>query len=197
ECARFTISDDEDSYYLVLSALVPYKRIDIAIKAFDGIGQKLLIVGNGPELPRLKSMASANISFADNADDNEVVEYIRKCRALIFPGEEDFGIVPLEAQACGKQVIAFGKGGALETVIGLNQHKNAKTNATGIFFFEQTPEALRKSVLQFEKMREQFDIRKCRDNVLRFDRHFYQQSMKNYVQSVITGTTHSTNPNLD
>ena len=194
ECARFTISDNDDGYYLVLSALVPYKRIDIAIKAFDGIGQKLLIVGNGPELPRLKSMASANISFTDNADDNEVVEYIRKCRALIFPGEEDFGIVPLEAQACGKQVIAFGKGGALETVKGLNQHKSAKTNATGIFFFEQTPEALRKSISLFEKVRGQFDAQKCRDNVLRFDRHIYQQSMKNYIQSVITKATHSTNP---
>jgi glycosyltransferase involved in cell wall biosynthesis len=186
ECGRFTISDGDDGYYLVLSALVPYKRIDIAIKAFDGTGQKLLIVGNGPELPRLKSMASANIFFADNADDDEVVEYIRKCRALIFPGEEDFGIVPLEAQACGKQVIAFGKGGALETVIGLNHHQATKANATGIFFFEQTPEALRKSILLFEEMREQFDARKCRDNVLRFDRHIYQQSMKNYIQSIIS-----------
>jgi rhamnosyltransferase len=183
ECDRFAISNSDDGYYLVLSALVPYKRIDIAVKAFAATGQKLVIVGNGPELPRLKGMASANIFFVDNADDNEVVEYLKKCRALIFPGEEDFGIVPLEAQACGKQVIAFGKGGALETVIGLDQTQPA--NATGIFFYEQTPESLQESVLLFEKVRDRFDARKCRDNVLRFDRHIYQQSMQNYIQSVI------------
>ena len=192
ECDRFAISDSDDGYYLVLSALVPYKRIDIAVKAFTATGQKLVIVGNGPELPRLKSMASANIFFVDNADDNEVVEYLKKCRAVIFPGEEDFGIVPLEAQACGKQVIAFGKGGALETIIGLDHAQATKANATGIFFYEQTPEALRKSILLFEEIRDQFDPRKCRDNVLRFDRPIYQQSMQNYIQSVITETAHLT-----
>ncbi|MFZ0035222.1 MAG: glycosyltransferase [Sedimentisphaerales bacterium] len=184
ECNRFAISDDnDDGYYLVLSALVPYKRVDIAVKAFAATSQKLVIVGNGPELPRLKSMASSNIFFVDNVNDNEVVEYLKKCRALIFPGEEDFGIVPLEAQACGKQVIAFGKGGALETVIGLDQTQPA--NATGIFFYEQSPRALQESILLFEKMRNQFDTSKCRDNALRFDLPIYQKSMLNYIQSAI------------
>jgi glycosyltransferase involved in cell wall biosynthesis len=192
ECARFAISDSDDGYYLVLSALVPYKRIDIAVKAFAATGQKLVVVGNGPELPRLKSMASANIFFVDNADDNEVVEYLKKCRAVIFPGEEDFGIVPLEAQACGKQVIAFGKGGALETIIGLDHAQAAKADATGIFFYEQTPEALRESILLFEKMRNKFDPRKCRDNAIRFDRPIYQQSIQNYIQSVMAETARLT-----
>jgi glycosyltransferase involved in cell wall biosynthesis len=185
ECSRFAISNSDDGYYLVLSALVPYKRIDIAVKAFTTTGQKLVIVGNGPELPRLKNMASANIFFVDNADDNEVVEYFKKCRAVVFPGEEDFGIVPLEAQACGKQVIAFGKGGALETIIGLDGAQDAKTNATGIFFYEQTPEALWKSILLFEEVRDRFDPVRCRDNVLRFDRPVYQQSMRNYIQAAV------------
>ncbi len=185
DCNRFAISENDDGYYLVLSALVPYKRIDIAVKAFAAIGQKLVIVGSGPELSRLKNLASANVFFVDSADDNEVVEYLKKCRALIFPGEEDFGIVPLEAQACGKQVIAFGKGGALETVIGLDHTQAAKTNATGIFFYEQSPDALRKSVLLFEETKDLFDARRCRDNALRFDRPVYQQSMQNYIQSVI------------
>jgi glycosyltransferase involved in cell wall biosynthesis len=192
ECARFAISYSDDGYYLVLSALVPYKRIDIAVKAFTATGQKLVIVGNGPELPRLKSMASANIFFVDDADDNEVVEYLKKCRAVIFPGEEDFGIVPLEAQACGKQVIAFGRGGALETIIGLDHAQATKANATGIFFYEQTPKALQESILLFEKIRDQFDPRKCRDNVLRFDRPIYQQSMQNYIQSVMAETAQLT-----
>jgi glycosyltransferase involved in cell wall biosynthesis len=100
--------------------------------------------------------------------------------------------VPLEAQACGKQVIAFGRGGALETVIGLDHTQATKANATGIFFYEQTPEALRKSILLFEEIRDQFDPRKCRDNALRFDRPIYQQSMQNYIQSVITETAHLT-----
>jgi glycosyltransferase involved in cell wall biosynthesis len=188
ECARFAISDSDDGYYLILSALVPYKRIDIAIKAFNEIDRKLLIVGNGPELRRLKNMASSNIFFIDNADDNEVVDYLKKCKALIFPGEEDFGIVPLEAQACGKQVIAFGKGGALETIIGLDHTQPAKADATGIFFYEQTPKALQESIFLFEKNKDRFDPQKCRDNVLRFDRPIYQKSMQNYIQSAIAET---------
>jgi len=186
ECDRFAVSDNDDGYYLVLSALVPYKRIDIAVEAFAAAGQKLVIVGNGPELLRLKSMASANVFFVDNADDNEVVEYFKKCRALIFPGEEDFGIVPLEAQACGKPVIAFGKGGALETVIGLDLTSEARTNATGIFFYEQSPQALKQAVRQFEKLRDRFDPGKCRDNALRFDRSIYQKSIRDYILQIVT-----------
>ena len=185
DCSRFTVSNADGGYYLIVSALVPYKRVDLAIQAFNGLSQKLLIVGDGPELNHLKKMASKNVSFIDCASDMEVAEYMKKCRALVFPGEEDFGIVPLEAQACEKPVIAFGKGGALETVIGLNHAQPTNANATGIFFYEQTPEALRKSILLFEEIRDQFDARKCRDNVLRFDRPIYQQSMQNYIQSVI------------
>jgi len=189
ECDRFAVSNDDDGYYLIVSALVPYKRIDIAIEAFNGTDRKLIVVGNGPELPLLKSIASDNISFVDDADDNEVIEYMKKCTALLFPGEEDFGIVPLEAQACGKQVIAFGKGGALETVIRLDHNHTPKEIATGIFFFEQSPEALQKSILLFEKRREEFNPQKCRDNVLRFDRPIYQQSMQNYIQSIVSAKT--------
>ncbi len=190
ECGRFAVSCDDDGYYLIVSALVPYKRIDIAIEAFNGIDRKLTIVGNGPELPSLRRMASANVSFVDNADDSEVVKYMERCKALVFPGEEDFGIVPLEAQACGKSVIAFGKGGALETVVGLDQTPNAQTNATGIFFYEQSHEALRQAIGLFEEVRDRFDSQKCRDNVLRFDLSIYQQSMQNYIQSVMADTAH-------
>lgn len=192
ECNRFTISDDDDGYYLIVSAQVPYKRIDIAVEAFSNASQKLVIVGNGPELPRLKSMASSNVFFIDDADDNEVVKYMKKCRALIFPGEEDFGIVPLEAQACGKPVIAFGKGGALETIIGLDQTKNTENNATGIFFYEQSPKALWEAILLFEKVKSRFDTQKGRDNASRFDRSIYKQSMQNYIQSVIAETARLT-----
>lgn len=176
ESSRFAISDEDDGYYLIVSALVRYKRIDIAVEAFNSLARKFIIVGSGPELPQLKSMASANILFIDNANDSEVVEYMRKCRALIFPGEEDFGIVPLEAQACGKPVIAFGKGGVLETVV---------PDETGIFFYKQTSKALVEAVLSFEENRGRFVPRKSRGNALRFDRPIYQRSIQRYIQSVI------------
>jgi glycosyltransferase involved in cell wall biosynthesis len=148
-------------------------------------------------------MASANVSFIDDADDNEVIRYMQKCQALVFPGEEDFGIVPLEAQACGKPVIALGKGGASETIIGLDQSlpaeasakagQNAENNTTGIFFYEQNPKALWEAILLFEKLKSRFVPQKCRDNALRFDRSIYKRSIHNYIQSVITETAPLTN----
>lgn len=185
DCDRFTISNQDEGYYLIVSALVPYKRIDVAIEAFCTIERKLLIVGDGPELPRLKNMASANVSFIGNADDYQVAEYMRKCIALIFPGEEDFGIVPLEAQACGKSVIAFGKGGALETVAGLDKTQSTTAYATGMFFYEQNAGALRETILLFEKIKDQFTTQNCRDNALRFDRSIYQRLMQEYIRKVM------------
>jgi glycosyltransferase involved in cell wall biosynthesis len=185
DCNRFALSYEDDGYYLVVSALVSYKRIDIAVKAFNTTNQKLVVVGNGPELNYLKSIASANISFVDNADDDEVVEYMKKCTALIFPGEEDFGIVPLEAQACGKPVIAFGKGGALETVVGINQTVLNNSDPTGLFFYEQTPQALRETTLTFENMPDKFDPENCRNNALRFDRSVFMRLLPSYIENII------------
>ncbi|RKY29696.1 MAG: hypothetical protein DRP74_08370 [Candidatus Omnitrophota bacterium] len=187
DCERFVLCTEDEGYYLIVSALVPYKRVDVAVSAFSKLEQKLVIVGNGPELPRLKNMASANISFIEKADDSEVVEYMKKCKALVFPGEEDFGIVPLEAQACGKPVVAFGKGGALETVIGLGctQEQPEITNATGIFFYEQKPSILQNTILQFERRRGEFLPHICRNNALGFDRSIYKRQMKKYIQTAI------------
>jgi len=176
DCDRFQLCKKNDGFYLVVSALVPYKHVDIAVKAFSSTSKRLVVVGDGPELAHLKSIASANVSFVNGAGDNDVVEYMQKCTALIFPGEEDFGIVPLEAQSCGKSVIALAKGGALETVI---------PNETGIFFDQQTPQALLEAISAFEKNKELFDPYKCRENALRFDRPVYQRAMQAYIQSVI------------
>jgi len=185
ECDRFALSNEDYGYYLIVSALVPYKRIDIAVKAFDTANQKLVVVGNGPELNYLKSTASVNVFFIDNADDTKVVEYMKKCKALIFPGEEDFGIVPLEAQACGKPVIAFGKGGALETVVGINQTALNRSDPTGLFFYEQTPQALRGAILAFENMPDKFAPENCRNNALRFDRSVFMQALPAYIENII------------
>ncbi|MBN2138016.1 MAG: glycosyltransferase [Sedimentisphaerales bacterium] len=185
DCDRFAVSDANDGYYLIVSALVPYKRVDLAIRAFDGLARELVVVGNGPELHFLKESAPTNVTFVHDAGDREVVEYMERCRALIFPGEEDFGIVPLEAQACGKGVIAFGKGGAMETVVGFEPDGEPAGNPTGIFFGKQSPMELRKTILRFEEIEEQFDKQACRSNALRFDRPVYKQLMRNFVQSVV------------
>jgi len=118
---------------LIASALVPYKKIDLAVTAYNHTGRHLKIVGTGTEFESLKAMAGPHIEFLGRQTDKELLALYRRCRMLIFPGEEDFGIVPLEAQACGRPVVAYGRGGALETV---------KAGVSGIFFDPQTPEAL-------------------------------------------------------
>lgn len=134
----------ERDTYLIVSALVGYKRIDLAIRAFAATpGRKLRIIGRGPEEGRLRRLAEGaeNITFAGAVSDDELRAAYQHCRALVFPGEEDFGLTPLEAQACGRPVIAYAKGGVLETV----------TESTGIFFGQATPESLRAAVAEFER----------------------------------------------
>ncbi|MDD5135284.1 MAG: glycosyltransferase [Phycisphaerae bacterium] len=185
DCSRFILSKQDDGYYLIVSALVEYKRIDLAVEAFRDFGRKLIIAGNGSKLAYLKSIAGKNIHFINNVNDIQVAEYMQKCTALIFPGEEDFGITPLEAQACGKSVIAFGRGGALETVCGLDNLMPGQSGATGVFFYEQNVSSLQQAILKFEERRNEISPQVCRENALRFDRPLYQKSIQNYIQSVI------------
>jgi glycosyltransferase involved in cell wall biosynthesis len=121
------------AYDLVVSALVPYKRIDLAVRAYNGSGRPLKVVGGGGDEQALRAMAGPNIEFLGRVPDNELLEVYRNCRMLVFPGEEDFGIVPLEAQACGRPVVAYGRGGATETI---------RDGVTGVFFPEQTEASL-------------------------------------------------------
>ncbi|HQF20830.1 MAG TPA: glycosyltransferase [Kiritimatiellia bacterium] len=124
-------------YDLIVSALVPYKRVDLAVRAYAQLGTPLKIAGVGTEWDALRASAPPNVEFLGRVPDEGIRELYRGCRFLIFPGEEDFGIVPLEAQACGKPVVALGRGGLLETVV---------AGTTGVFFAEQTPEALAAAV---------------------------------------------------
>lgn len=145
-------------YYLIVSRLVPYKRIDIAIKAFNRLGIPLKIVGTGSQLSKLERMAEPNIEFLGNLTDSELVKYYRKCVALVFPGKEDFGLTVIEAQSFGKPVIAFGAGGVRETVV---------DKKTGLFFFPQTEAALTEKIKEFKKIR--FDPKDCREQAKKFD----------------------------
>lgn len=159
-------------YYLVVSAFVPYKRVDIVVQAFNDFGRKLMVVGAGPLRRRyLKMRQSENISFLGGVGPFELKKIYSEARALIFPAEEDFGIVPLEAQACGTPVIAFGRGGALETV------------RDGVFFEEQTPEAVRAAVLAFEQR--VFDPMAIARSVKPFGKDRFKKEIKEFVQGCL------------
>jgi glycosyltransferase involved in cell wall biosynthesis len=172
--------------YLIVSALVPYKRVDIAIEAFNRLQLPLVVIGVGPERAKLERSASSWITFLGWQPDAVVRDYYRQCKALIFPGEEDFGIVPLEAQACGRPVIAFGKGGALETVIPLNGAAAGATSnhaPTGVFFYEPTVEALCDAVSLSCRQLTAFDPGAIRQNALRFDRPAFKDRIKTFLAS--------------
>jgi glycosyltransferase involved in cell wall biosynthesis len=126
-------SEAREDYDFLISAMVPYKKVDLAIRAYNQSGYSLKVMGTGSGLPELKKIAGTNIEFLGRQPDEELRKHYQKCRFLIFPGEEDYGIVPVEAMACGTPVIAYGKGGVTETVV---------SEETGLFFDSQTPEAL-------------------------------------------------------
>ncbi|MFA3784114.1 glycosyltransferase [Melioribacteraceae bacterium 4301-Me] len=177
DTSLFSLSNKCEDYFLIVSALVPYKRIDIAIEAFNKIGEKLVVVGTGPEADKLKAIAKKNIEFLGWCNNEQLAKIYSGCKALIFPGLEDFGIVPLEAMATGKPVIAFAKGGALETIIGEGE------NSTGIFFYEQTSDALINAVKIFDK--KYFDPQRIRQHALQFDRSLFKEKLKNYIEEKI------------
>ena len=165
-------------FFLVVSSLVPYKRVDLAIEAFNHLGYKLKVVGDGPLRLGLQQMAAANIDFLGWVEKNTLRELYQNCRALIHPHEEDFGITAVEVQACGKPVIAFAAGGAMETVI---------DNITGVFFRKQQKESLIAAIEKYEKL--SFDKHIIRKNALRFNnKNKFKNSINLLVQKNI-GTT--------
>ncbi|RKD32282.1 glycosyltransferase family 4 protein [Thermohalobacter berrensis] len=172
----YTPSNKDEEYYLIVSRLVSYKRIDLAIEVFNDLGLPLVIIGDGPELARYKKIAKNNITFLGRLSDEEVREYYRRCKAFIFPGEEDFGITPVEAQACGRPVIAYGKGGALETVV------NEKT---GLFFHNQSVDSLKKVVTDFQKGNYNFDKKTIRNHALRFSINRFKKDIMEFINEKI------------
>lgn len=137
-----------EDFYLCIGQLIPYKQVGIAVRAFNELGKRLVVIGEGKERDALGRIAGPNISFLDRVDDAVLQDHYARCRALVFTAEEDFGIVPLEAMAAGRPVIAYGRGGALETVV---------PGRTGLLFPQQTPESLAQAVLRFEQIEGAFD----------------------------------------
>ena len=179
DCDAFSVSERDDGFYLMVTAFAPYKRVDLAIDAFNVLRKPLKIIGTGQEEKRLKTMAGPTIQFLGWQSDKTVRRYYGRCKALIFPGEEDFGIVPLEAMATGKPIIALGKGGVRETVVPLNDPES-KT-PTGVLFSEQTAEALRQAVQLFERRQDAFDPQAISAHVASFGR----AKFKTRIQALI------------
>lgn len=179
---RFTWSCSVDSYYLAVAEMVPYKRIDLAIEAFNRCGRKLLVVGEGPEWRRWRRLAKPNVEFLGRLESQALAKLYASCRALIFPGEEDFGIIPLEAQACGRPVIAYRRGGSLETVIAYDGNGSRNPEAcTGLLFPAQTVEALVEAVRLFESVEGRFDPAFIRAHAERFDTSRFKAEMQAFV----------------
>jgi glycosyltransferase involved in cell wall biosynthesis len=157
DLARFAPAASREDYYLVVSPLVAYKRVDLAIEACNQLGRRLVVIGAGEEMPRLAKLAGPTIELLGNQSDAVVREHYSRCRAFLFPGEEDIGLTPIEAQASGAPVIAFGSGGALETVQGVYADEPFRPGATGIFFRYQAPDSLRDAILAFEAAEPEFN----------------------------------------
>ncbi len=176
---------DSEDFYVVFSRFVPYKRIDLAISACGKTGRKLVVIGGGSQEKELKNLADSafsshpsDITFTGRISDEEVQDYLQRCRAMIFSAEEDFGIIPVEAQACGRPVIAYGKGGALETVI---------DKKTGLLFPEQTVESLSAALDSFETLEQEntFNTEIIVKHAQSFSTERFCEELKNHIDSVL------------
>jgi glycosyltransferase involved in cell wall biosynthesis len=173
DVSMFKIQGGINDYFLIVSRLNSYKNIDLAVKVFNSTNLKLKIVGTGPHKKHLEELASGdNIEFLGKVTDEELIKLYGRCRALIFPGEEDFGIIPLEAQASGRPVIAYGRGGSLETVV---------EGRTGIFFKDNDPASLTAAIEHFIEIEDRFDKNAIRKNALGFSKEMFKDIIKNFI----------------
>jgi glycosyltransferase involved in cell wall biosynthesis len=178
------VGGSREDFYLAVGRFVNYKRFDLAIEACNQTKRLLKIIGEGPDFRRLQRLAGPTVEFLGAVPDAEKHRLLGRCRALLFPGEEDFGIVPVEAQAHGCPVIAYGAGGALETVKGLEDDDPA-AGATGVFFNEPTAQSLGSAMLRFERRPECFDPSAIRAHAMRFDESVFRERFAEFVHDQI------------
>ena len=170
---KFALRESKSDFYLTASRMVPYKKIDLIVEAFSQTDKKLLVIGDGPDMGKIKSKASKNIELLGFADDKTMADLMGQAKAFVFAAEEDFGITPVEAQACGTPVICFGRGGALETV---------REGISGLYFMEQNIRELLATVDKFEQSYDKFEPIKIRENSLKFSRTRFESEIKSYVE---------------
>ena len=176
----FTQVDNKESFYLAASRMVPYKRIDLIVEAFSKMpDRRLVVIGDGPEFNKVKAKAGKNIEILGYQEFGVLKDHMQRARAFVSAAEEDFGIIPLEAQACGTPVIAYGKGALLETIRDLASHEEP----TGVFFKSQTVESIKETVEYFEKNMEGITPEACRKNAERFAPEVFRENFSRFVEN--------------
>lgn len=182
----FEYCDEKEDFYLTASRMVPYKKMDLIVEAFTKMSdKKLIVIGNGPDFDKIQKIAAGhgNIKLMGYQPFKVLKDYMQKAKAFVFTAEEDFGITPVEAQACGTPVIAYGRGGALETVRGLD----IKDKPTGVFFDKQNKDSLISTINYFEDNREKIRFKDCRENALNFSIDNFKSALKKYVNNKLYG----------
>ena len=170
---KFTLREAKEEFYLTASRMVPYKKVDLIVEAFSQTDKKLLVIGDGPDMAKIKSKAGKNVELLGFASDETMTDLMGRAKAFVFAAEEDFGITPVEAQACGTPVICFGRGGARETV---------RDGESGLYFMEQNARGLLAAVAKFEQNYDKFEPVKIRENSLKFSRARFEAEIKSYVE---------------
>jgi len=179
DISRYRYDLPRDGFFVAISRFVPYKRMNLIVEAFARMGKPLVVIGEGPEFEKARRMAGPNVKLLGYQPNEVVTDYLQRAKAFVFAAEEDFGIVSVEAQAAGCPVIAYGKGGALETVVGW-----PAPDATGVFFDVQTPEALEKAVGFFEAHEGEFKPEICRSNAKRFEAERFRRVFRATVEEL-------------
>lgn len=187
DCTNFNISEKTEDYYFISSRMVPYKKMDVIVEAFQYMpDKKLLVSGDGPDYEKIKKLAGKNVELLGYLPRKDLISYISKAKCYIFAAEEDFGIAPVEAQACGVPVLAYGKGGVLETIIGSFVEENKIQNTdTGIFFRQQSPKSIAEAINLFEKNQVLFNKTNIRNQALKFNTQRFEEDVKNKVNELI------------
>ncbi|WP_294540705.1 glycosyltransferase family 4 protein [uncultured Rhodoblastus sp.] len=179
DLANLPFGAQREGFYLAASRMAPYKRMALIVAAFALMPQRrLVVIGDGPEMATVRRIATPNVEILGFQDDASLRDHMRRARAFVFAAEEDFGIMPVEAQACGAPVIAFGRGGALETVLGPD-----RARSTGLFFFEQSEVAIIEAVEKFERLGARFSPENCRANAQRFSRAVFREKFMAIVEA--------------
>lgn len=183
DTTQFIPYKDKEDYYVTASRMVPYKKVDLIAESFSKMpDKKLIVIGDGPDFTKVKAKAAKNIEILGFQPNNILLYHLQRAKAFIFAAEEDYGLLPLEAQACGTPVIAFGKGGAAETVIGIEQD-----NPTGIFFNDQTITSLCEAVQLFECTKEKLTLENCSMNVAKFTPAIFHTQFIQFVHDKMNG----------
>ncbi|MBS7518952.1 glycosyltransferase family 4 protein [Serratia ureilytica] len=176
---RFLLNENKDDFYFTASRMVPYKRMDLIVEAFSAMpDKKLIVIGDGSEMAKIKAKAGKNVEILGYQSNEVLQDHMSRAKAFVFAAEEDFGITPVEAQACGTPVITFGKGGALETV-----RPFGVSNPTGLFFSEQTVPSLVAAVEQFEKIQDQISPVDCRTHACKFSAERFRSELTEYINA--------------